>query len=65
MSTTATVHHLPSCDVCRETARYDAKTVGGPWAYLCPRHWRSLTNMTLGTGFGQRLMTEAEKAGAS
>jgi len=65
MSTTATVHHLPSCDLCRETAHYDAKTVGGPWAYLCPHHWRTMTRMQLGTGFGQRLVVDGDKAGAS
>jgi len=32
------VPELPKCDFCDETARYDGKTVFGPWAYMCDRH---------------------------
>jgi hypothetical protein len=27
------------CDICGEPAKYDAKTRGGPWAYLCQEHY--------------------------
>ena len=26
---------LPTCDICRGTAKYDAPTVHGPWANMC------------------------------
>jgi hypothetical protein len=27
---------LPTCDICRGTAKYDAPTIGrGAWAYMC------------------------------
>jgi hypothetical protein len=51
---TAKVGALPPCDVCGITARYDAKTTAGPWAYLCEPHFRQL-GVGLGTGLGQRL----------
>lgn len=52
---------LPPCDVCRAAgeerlAGYDAKLLDGPWAYLCERDFLLLTDRTLGTGRGQRLV---------
>lgn len=63
MSTQVTVTTLPPCDICNDgtPARYDGRTVHGSWAYLCERHWRSFGVGTLGTGYGQRLVTADEK----
>ena len=46
---------LPSCDVCGESATYDAKTTSGPWAYLCDDHFEAI-GIGLGTGKGQKLI---------
>lgn len=27
------------CDFCDEAATYDAKTLMGPWAYMCDKHY--------------------------
>lgn len=61
MGTEVKVATLPPCDVCQDgtPAQYDAKTNGGPWAYLCDPHFVSLTNGRLGTGLGQRLVVRA------
>ena len=53
------VAELPKCDFCDEKARYDGKTRTGPWAYMCPTHWRA-HGMKLGTGWGQQLISRAE-----
>jgi hypothetical protein len=42
------------------TAAYDARTVGGPWAYMC--HWcfvHYALYLELGTGKGQRIRYHA------
>jgi len=49
------VLELPDCDICGETAAFDAKTVNGPWANLCPAHYARL-GYGLGLGKGQRLI---------
>jgi len=49
-----TVPVLPPCDVCGSPAEADAKTVHGPWAYLCSTHFAEL-GLGLGLGLGQRL----------
>lgn len=61
MGTQVTVTALPSCDFCAQAgdttpATYDARTVYGPWANMCERHWRIYTNRQLGTGHGQKLV---------
>lgn len=33
------VHH---CDFCKEIAKYDGKTVYGPWAFMCEQHFQAL-----------------------
>lgn len=48
------VPSLPPCDLCGETARYDAKTRGGSWGYLC-QECAEAEGITLGLGKGQRL----------
>lgn len=56
---------LPDCDLCetqgvKRMALYDAKTKGGPWAYLCQDHFDRIGPGRLGTGFGQRLHLKQE-----
>lgn len=44
------------CDYCKSkpTKIYDAPTKRGPWAFMCPQHWRMHRRYdTLGTGRGQ------------
>lgn len=55
--TTTTVTRLPHCDFCRRFASYDAKTVDGPWAYQCERHY-AINGVGLGLGVGQRLIVK-------
>jgi len=43
------------CDICGSKAVYDAKTVFGPWAYLCEDHFNIL-GLGLGLGKGQRIV---------
>lgn len=46
----------PDCQLCdNEKARYDGKTVMGPWAYMCPTCFR-MFGVGLGLGRGQRLV---------
>jgi hypothetical protein len=53
---TAQVVELPLCDFqCGETALYDAKTVQGPWGYMCQSCFDKYSAGRLGTGFGQKL----------
>lgn len=51
------VAQIPNCDVCTTTtpAYADAKTIHGPWAYLCAKHFAEL-GVGLGTGLGQKLV---------
>lgn len=61
MSTQVTMSSLPNCDLCTQEgkqtpARYDGRTVMGPWAYMCEAHWMSHGCDMLGTGHGQRLI---------
>lgn len=30
---------MPKCDFCGKPAVYDAKTIHGPWAYVCQTHF--------------------------
>lgn len=70
MSTSVRVPSLPDCDICKhpafgsedkKQARFDAKTDQGPWAYLCPEHYKSWRAYPLlGTGRGQLLLLEGE-----
>lgn len=58
-ATSVTVRSLPACAVCGQTARYDARTKQGPWAYLCEGHYRAF-GIGLGPGRGQRLVLPGE-----
>jgi hypothetical protein len=51
---------FPNCDICFDaglsrSAKYDAKTKTGPWAYLCETHYQEY-GIGLGTGLGQKLV---------
>jgi hypothetical protein len=56
------VNQLPRCDYCQEPARYDfSSKFGGSWAFGCEAHWLAYGRSNkLGTGIGQRLVSEAE-----
>lgn len=65
MGSEVTMDHLPLCDFHKEQgsevpARYDAKTIYGPWAYLCQKCFELYGPSQLGTGYGQRLVTQEE-----
>jgi len=53
--TEVSVPRLPPCDICGDTASYDAKTTHGPWGYLCSDHFVEY-GIGLGLGLGQRLV---------
>lgn len=58
MGTEVIVPKLPNCDLPHEEkveARYDGKTQGGPWAYMCEECFDHY-GVGLGTGRGQRLL---------
>jgi hypothetical protein len=54
------VSELPACDICGNTARYDALTKLGSWGNLCQQDWLKL-GTGLGTGKGQLLMLDSQK----
>lgn len=50
------------CDICSEELNqvmYDAKTLDGPWACLCPSCWATHTKQELGIGLGQKYLRNA------
>ncbi len=49
------VTRLPKCDFCGSTVRYDGKTRMGPWANMCPAHFK-MYGYGLGLGKGQKLI---------
>jgi len=53
--TEVVVSKLPKCDFCSATAQYDGKTRMGPWANMCPMHFRTY-GVGLGLGRGQKLI---------
>lgn len=61
MSDEVKVTVLPGCDFCDRTARYDGKTIMGPWANMCQKHWDKHGVGRLGTGYGQRLLLRKKK----
>lgn len=50
---------IPKCNFCDKPAAYDAKTIMGPWAYLCERHFQTHARGSLGLGRGQKLEKRA------
>lgn len=55
--TQVVVLRLPKCDFCGKDARYDGKTEMGPWANMCPQHFR-MYGVGLGSGRGQKLIVK-------
>ena len=51
---------LPKCVFCEQKAAYDGKTLIGPWAYMCERHWLAHGAGKLGLGLGQKLILKTE-----
>lgn len=47
-----------NCDFCGGTATVDGKTIKGPWANMCERHFEEWGS-GLGLGRGQRLIVQA------
>lgn len=63
--TTARVEKLPSCSFRHNKpvdAKYDGKTKGGPWAYMCQLHFDE-QGVGLGLGKGQELYVEQPSDG--
>lgn len=62
--TEAVVAHLPMCDihkydkgVANVPALYDARTIRGPWAFMCQECWEANSpDRELGIGKGQKLV---------
>ena len=52
-----TTDNIVSCDYCKKTAHYDAKTDLGCWAYMC-HHCFNNHGIGLGLGLGQKLIYE-------
>lgn len=59
--------HLPECDICiaegeaiPNRARYDARTIHGPWANVCEHHFDTDTTGQLGYGYAQYLVPSEE-----
>jgi len=63
MSKEVKVSSYPICDICKHErhvqilARYDGKTIFGPWANMCTECFTSY-GIGLGTGLGQKLILE-------
>ena len=72
--TTVVMRDIPKCDLCvhdvamnkagsqKLDARYDGKTVMGPWAYMCETHFARL-GVGLGEGKGQELIKAGGEEG--
>jgi len=54
------VLELPKCDFCEEKAKYDGKTLLGPWGFMCEKHFQR-HGIGLGLGKGQRLLVKGER----
>lgn len=49
-----------NCDICGKLARYDGRTTGGSWAYMCEECFIE-HGVGLGTGKGQKLIYKEEQ----
>jgi hypothetical protein len=56
MGRSVQVSVLPKCDFCNETAKYDARTKVGQWAYMCTECFKKHGVGKLGTGYGQEFV---------
>lgn len=50
---TVKVATIPNCDLCGMVAKYDAPTLQGPWAYMCPQCYTKQGSPTTGSIFEQ------------
>lgn len=60
--TTTVLTTIPDCNFCTDAgvtraAEFDAKTIYGPWAYMCHEHMVLYGPEHLGLGLGQRLIS--------
>lgn len=57
MTDTVYIDRPRKCDMapCENTATYDGRTIMGPWANMCDRHFAEFGD-GLGTGRGQRMI---------
>jgi len=55
------VGKIPQCDLCSQPASVDGKTIHGPWAYMCTKHFRAI-GVGLGLGRGQQLFLAPREA---
>lgn len=47
---------MSNCDICKaEEAKYDARTIWGPWAYVCEGCFQQYTVKKIGLGFATKL----------
>lgn len=53
------VAKFPQCDMCSGIARYDGRTVMGPWAYMCEKCF-NIYGFGLGLGKGQKFVLKEE-----
>lgn len=65
MGTKAYIPEPRNCDLCaasgvQREAKYDAKTLTGPWAYMCEQHFQTDSLGQVGTGWGQELVVGEE-----
>ena len=67
MSEEVTILEPKGCDFCQQAgegfvqAQFDFKTVMGPWANGCTRHYEKFRLYDrLGTGMGQRLIVKGQ-----
>lgn len=49
------------CDFCDATATWDAKTIYGPWAYLCDAHFEKLGSKLPGQAVRLEPVVQASK----
>lgn len=54
---TTVIYETAYCQICKEVepAEYDAKIKGGPWAFMCKKHFEEM-GVGLGMGKGQKLI---------
>lgn len=60
MNNTTKLYQIQKCDFCLSTARYDGKTVTGPWAFMCERHFQMFGYGKTGLGIAQKIIYELE-----
>ena len=47
---------MRKCDICKDCeSKYDARTIWGPWAYVCENCFEQYTHKKVATGFATEL----------